>query len=238
MENHHLFIGKSTVNGPCSMAYLLWASPAWKATMQHQDLDAACWGSTCMVIFWIIYIYIYIYIYISADPGRQQGGARQGIEVVKTKTTTSNKQQATTNNQTNNQQPTTNTQQPITNDRPRPTHNNNNNSNSNSNSNSTSTSSCSSSNSNSNSSNNGDPLAGDLSGSPSHVLRFIDSGFFVLPVGGPSRSLLEVREASWVGLPAEQKRERLQRHGDLLPARSTWHFLGCPRRMQHFSIFF
>ena len=30
-------------------------------------------------------------------------------------------------------------------------------------------------------------------------------------------------------LPAEQKRERLQRHGDLLPARNTWRFLGCPR---------
>ena len=35
-----------------------------------------------------------------------------------------------------------------------------------------------------------------------HVLRFIDSGVFVLPVGGPSRSLLEVRGAAWVALPA------------------------------------
>ena len=34
-----------------------------------------------------------------------------------------------------------------------------------------------------------------------HVLRFIDSGVFVLPVGGPSRSLLEVRGAPWVALP-------------------------------------
>ena len=37
-----------------------------------------------------------------------------------------------------------------------------------------------------------------------HVLRFIDSGVFVLPVGGPSRSLLEVRGAPWVALPVEQ----------------------------------
>ena len=35
-----------------------------------------------------------------------------------------------------------------------------------------------------------------------HVRRFIDSGVFVLPVGGPSRSLLEVRGAPWVALPA------------------------------------
>ena len=37
-----------------------------------------------------------------------------------------------------------------------------------------------------------------------HVLRFIDSGVFVLPVGGPSRSLLEVRGAPWVALPAKR----------------------------------
>ena len=35
-----------------------------------------------------------------------------------------------------------------------------------------------------------------------HVPRFLDSGVFVSPVGGPSRSLLEVRGAPWVALPA------------------------------------
>ena len=35
-----------------------------------------------------------------------------------------------------------------------------------------------------------------------HVPRFIDSGVFVVPVGGPSRSLFEVRGAPWVALPA------------------------------------
>ena len=48
-----------------------------------------------------------------------------------------------------------------------------------------------------------------------HVLRFIDSGVFVLPVGGPSRSLLEVRGAPWVALPAKarfrQQQEPLRR---------------------------
>ena len=45
---------------------------------------------------------------------------------------------------------------------------------------------------------------GTLLGPPptGHVRRFIDSGVFVLPVGGPSRSLLEVRGAPWVALPA------------------------------------
>ena len=45
---------------------------------------------------------------------------------------------------------------------------------------------------------------GTLQGPPptGHVRRFIDSGVFVLPVGGPSRSLLEVRGAPWVALPA------------------------------------
>ena len=33
-----------------------------------------------------------------------------------------------------------------------------------------------------------------------HVPRFIDSGVFVVPVGGPSRSLFEVRGAPWVAL--------------------------------------
>ena len=48
---------------------------------------------------------LWTYTYISADPGRQQGGARQGIEVVKTRTTTmfflgiQNSREATTNNQ-------------------------------------------------------------------------------------------------------------------------------------------
>ena len=45
---------------------------------------------------------------------------------------------------------------------------------------------------------------GTLLGPPptGHVRRFIDSGVFVLPVGGPSRSLLEIRGALWVALPA------------------------------------
>ena len=45
---------------------------------------------------------------------------------------------------------------------------------------------------------------GTLLGPPptGHVRRFIDSGVFVLPVGGPSRSLLKVRGAPWVALPA------------------------------------
>ena len=45
---------------------------------------------------------------------------------------------------------------------------------------------------------------GTLLGPPptGHVRRFIDSGVFVLPVGDPSRSLLEVRGAPWVALPA------------------------------------
>ena len=45
---------------------------------------------------------------------------------------------------------------------------------------------------------------GTLLGPPptGHVPRFLDSGVFVSPVGGPSRSLLEVRGAPWVALPA------------------------------------
>ena len=45
---------------------------------------------------------------------------------------------------------------------------------------------------------------GTLLGPPptGHVRRFLDSGVFVSPVGGPSRSLLEVRGAPWVALPA------------------------------------
>ena len=27
-----------------------------------------------------MYVYVYIYIYISADPGRQKGGARKGLK--------------------------------------------------------------------------------------------------------------------------------------------------------------
>ena len=44
---------------------------------------------------------------------------------------------------------------------------------------------------------------GTLLGPPptGHVRRFIDSGVFVLPVGGPSRSLLEVRGAPWLPFP-------------------------------------
>ena len=56
--------------------------------------------------------------------------------------------------------------------------------------------------SNSNSNNNATTTTmtlcrGTLLGPPptGHVRRFIDSGVFVLPVGGPSRSLLEVRGA-------------------------------------------
>jgi hypothetical protein len=49
----------------------------------------------CIYIYVYIYMYMYIYIcniyihviYISADPGRQQGGARQGREVVENKKT-------------------------------------------------------------------------------------------------------------------------------------------------------
>ena len=45
---------------------------------------------------------------------------------------------------------------------------------------------------------------GTLLGPPptGHVPRFLDSEVFVSPVGGPSRSLLEVRGAPWVALPA------------------------------------
>ena len=45
---------------------------------------------------------------------------------------------------------------------------------------------------------------GTLLGPPptGHVPRFPDSGVFVSPVGGPSRSLLEVRGAPRVALPA------------------------------------
>ena len=47
---------------------------------------------------------------------------------------------------------------------------------------------------------------GTLLGPPptGHVPRVIDSGVFVVPVGGPSRSLFEVRGAPWVALPAKR----------------------------------
>ena len=42
----------------------------------------------CIIYRYMIYVCMYdIYIYISADPGRQQGGARQGREVVENKKT-------------------------------------------------------------------------------------------------------------------------------------------------------
>ena len=49
----------------------------------------------------------------------------------------------------------------------------------------------------------GSGLAGGTEAVRGHVPRFLDSGVFVSPVGGPSRSLLEVRGTSWVALPVQ-----------------------------------
>ena len=79
---------------------------------------------------------------------------------------------------------------------------------------------------------------GTLLGPPptGHVRRFIDSGVFVLPVGGPSRSLLEVRGAPWVALPAlicsfEAASSRFKFDGNFVRDLEKWIsrvFLGFP----------
>ena len=47
------------------------------------------------------YIYIYILIYTSADPGRRQGGARQGREVLKNNNNNNNKKKKNKNKNKN-----------------------------------------------------------------------------------------------------------------------------------------